>query len=289
MGRPELGGGADLERRLRETLAAKAARAEISPGAWSGVERRIRRRRRGRLALAVAVVGLLLAAIAVVPLTRMLGGGPDPVPPATRTVVPAPTSTVPPATVRSAPDPAEPVDDPAAALAAIGQSVGGEPWRAVSWTDANGGNLFVLSSSQSGRTPAYAVSLEADLFATKDGRTTRLRRVTDGVTGCATPQATQFDGEIEFDDHDRDGVGEVLFSYATGCVADTAPVAMKLLVLEGADKYIARGQTRYDITGGAGGEDGGGLDGPIPEPAWPSWPSGTREWAEAQWEIRTSR
>jgi hypothetical protein len=297
MSRPE------FESRLRRSLAVRAATATTSPDAWAAIERRKRRQRRGGLVLALAA--LAVAVVVAVPLIMVLGGGgEDRMPPAPATRAPA--TTTPPATTpapgaggattTSGPSSTtvavrpSSVADPGAAVRAIGQQVAGDPLGAVRFTDAGGDNLVVLSSRTEQRPSQLAigsegtwVTLYADHFVTSGGRTRLARKVQDGVQDCTTDHQVEFKSRTpEIFDLDGDGVGEILFGYTVACVGDISPLDLKILVLEGGDKYIMRGETY--TSPGLGKEALGRLPVGKPDPAWASWPKGTRALAERRWD-----
>jgi hypothetical protein len=295
MSRPE------FESRLRRSLAARASTATTSPDAWAAIERRKRRQRRGGLLLALAA--LAVAVVVAVPLIMVLGGGgEDQMPPAPATRAPA--TTTPPATTpapgaggataTSGPSSTtvavrpSSVADPGAAVRAIGQQVAGDPVGAVQFEDANGTNLVVLSQRYEEREstlggPAAWVHVYADQFVTSGGTTRSLRKVQDGVDECPTDDQVAFKSDkAEVSDLDGDGIGEILFGYTVGCAGDISPIDLKILVLEGGDKYILRGET-YGAPG-QGKEVYGRLPVGKPDPAWASWPKGTQALAERHWD-----
>jgi hypothetical protein len=285
----------DLEPRLRQALAERAARATTSADAWAAIQRRRRRRRRG--GLLVALAALALAVVVAVPLVMVLRGGDRNMPPApaTRppaTTVPAPTTTTgsAPGSTRQATVRASAVADPGAALRAIGQRVPGSARGAVRYSDALGDNLVVLSVLAE-RKPSLQVigersdwiTLYAHQYVTSGGRTRLVRTVTDGVQDCTVDHQAEFAPRTpEVSDVDGDGVGEVLFGYTVGCHGDISPVRAKLLLLEGGDKYIMRGES-YS-TPGTGRYALGRLPLGAPEPAWSAWPKRARTLAERHWD-----
>jgi hypothetical protein len=100
----------------------------------------------------------------------------------------------------------------------------------------------------------------------------------DNVTGFA-------EGSLQITDVDGDGVGEITFAYRVGCVSDMSPVTLKLLVLEGGEKYIIRGTTVIDF--GDGDRVGGDKN---VDASLKKAPAAIREHADAQWaRVVTSR
>jgi hypothetical protein len=182
--------------------------------------------------------------------------------------------------------------DPQAALAKIGQKLPGnqDPVGGTGWTDSAGENLLVLSASSAPGKPhdvgneTTSYNLRADLFTTKGGTTKRVRVVTDGFKDCEFDSYTEFQDKPEVSDADGDGIGEVLFGYTLGCISDTSPVEFKLLALEGADKYILRGET---YTSREVISSSGPLAKTTNEPAFSAWPSGLQAEAERRWDAWT--
>jgi hypothetical protein len=157
-------------------------------------------------------------------------------------------------------------------------TVKGRPIRAVVFDDANGRNLVVLSrTSARGRPdtssippgPTVTTRLYADHFATKAGRTRKLRAVRDGVIDCWADTTAEFQrGTPKVTDLDGDRVGEVLFAYRLACRSDASPAEFKLLMLESGRKYIVRGET-WSLSHPSQPR----LKFGKPEPAWSRWPA----------------
>ena len=127
--------------------------------------------------------------------------------------------------------------------------------------------------------------LYAELLTTTGGRTKLVRTVTDGTRDCTFDQETNFDATSPMvSDLDGDMVGEVMFSYTLGCRSDVSAVDLKLLVLEGQDKYIVRGQTYVTETAGLPRLADG-----VPEPAYDRWPAQLADRARQRYGERAAR
>jgi hypothetical protein len=75
--------------------------------------------------------------------------------------------------------------------------------------------------------------------------------VRDQEKNCPWDLAVDFvEPALGLSDLDGDGAGELTFAYQLDCASDVSPATLKLLVLEGPDKYILRGRTRVDVGGG---------------------------------------
>ncbi len=125
---------------------------------------------------------------------------------------------------------------------------------AVGWTDATGAMAAVFSSKVEGGSDdddGKSEYLQVDLVSLAGRAPKVLRTVRDQVEHCSEDITLDvIDGSIEVTDLDGDGTGELTFAYRVGCNATD----IKLLVLEGGDKFIVR--------------DG------RPDPAKAKWPAG---------------
>ncbi|WP_224369004.1 M949_RS01915 family surface polysaccharide biosynthesis protein [Hyalangium versicolor] len=137
-----------------------------------------------------------------------------------------------------------------------GKVVGGARWK-----DSNGETLLVLSEKPFQRAfkqgdmvdedegPVKGVELTA-LLGVREGKKVRvLRKVWEASPGCSFDNTTHFlaPKDLEVTDLDKDGVGEVTFAYQVQCTSDVSPASLKLLILEGGDKYIVRGTTKVQV------------------------------------------
>lgn len=200
--------------------------------------------------------------------------------------------------------------DAAAAVAEAGIEVPGTALAAASWDDANGQNLAVLSTSVEEGQDATTTRLFTTHHVFRDGGSRRLRDVNDVVEDCPLDTAAQFvtpdlalaeasaafynprsddpalvsevRGPLEVTDVDGDQIGELTFAYSLGCRGDVSPLVFKLLVLEGGEKYILRGETWGAVTFA---EQYGALDAPEAEPAQAEWPEALRRHAEGRYEL----
>lgn len=127
-----------------------------------------------------------------------------------------------------------------------GKVVGG-----LRWSDRNGENLLVFSRAESSRKRGDETEWSAQLHARHYAGGKLLREVKDLVERC------EFDltlaivpGSQGATDLDGDGIGEATFAYKLGCRSDVSPLTLKLLVLEGGDKHILRGETRVGVGNG---------------------------------------
>lgn len=120
---------------------------------------------------------------------------------------------------------------------------------AVSWRDKNHFNLLVFSKLVKKKDYFTSEYLFAYLYSERDdGERDLVRTVRDKVEDCEFDLLAEFEPKtISVTDLDRDGIGEVTFGYRLVCTSDISPVDMKLLVLEGGDKYIIRGTSTLDM------------------------------------------
>jgi hypothetical protein len=134
------------------------------------------------------------------------------------------------------------------AMKHIGEIVDG-----VRWRDANGDNVVIFSIELRRSKTQWGDQLEsARLYANhylRDGDEIRLlRTIRDRVDECEFDLFASFrDDALGVTDLDGDGVGEVTFAYELACMSDVSPKTLKLLLLEGGDKYIIRGETRVEV------------------------------------------
>lgn len=140
------------------------------------------------------------------------------------------------------------------------KKVGGKVERWVSWQDSRGDNVAVFSQETKEKARKdgerlVSKSLYVTVFSGKDGRMKRVREVRELANACLFDLTNEVrETSVGVTDLDSDGVGELTFAYVTGCRSDVSPLAMKLLLLEGADKHILRGTTRVNL----GAEQAGG-------------------------------
>ncbi len=141
------------------------------------------------------------------------------------------------------------------------KKVSGKVERWVSWQDTKGDNVAIFSSDSKEKPRKdgerlLSKGLYVTVFAGKDGRLKRVREVRELANACLFDLTNEVrETSVGVTDLDADGVGELTFAYVTGCRSDVSPLAMKLVVLEGADKNILRGTTRLNPGDGwVGGE-----------------------------------
>jgi hypothetical protein len=132
---------------------------------------------------------------------------------------------------------------------------------AATWTDRNGENRAVFS---------VVDTREPDDEETPGGTTRRakvelsaggklLQTWTVDVPGCEFDQVGGFaDAALGLTDLDGDGVGELSFANASGCVSGLQPYTLTVVMLEGRDRYVLTGTTHIDYGGGE--VEGGGFE-----------------------------
>lgn len=149
--------------------------------------------------------------------------------------------------------------------------------RALAWSDAAGENLLTFAAVESKAKDAdgndarrAALSAVHQVLPSAPGASPRtVRKVSDGVEPCPLDLTAEFIEAAEaVTDLDGDGVAEATFAYRTSCKGDVSPDTVKLLVLEGGDKYILRGD---DATSGT------------PDPVPSKWPPAFLAHAKATW------
>jgi hypothetical protein len=149
----------------------------------------------------------------------------------------------------------------------------------LSWKDNNGENYVIFSvTAKKDAKGLSSVYLYADHFAIKDSKVTVLRNIKDTVEKCEFDNVAKFlDNSFEVTDLDSDGLGEISFAYTLDCVSDVSPVALKVLLLENKNKYIARGTTEVNYGDGVVGGT------KTPDAALKKAPKAFQEQVDALW------
>lgn len=133
------------------------------------------------------------------------------------------------------------------------------------WKDRKGEN-FILFSEDTIPAPKQARSGEQGpgrlLYAThyvipgQGGAPLKLRTIKDRYASCGFDLVAHFKKtSFRVTDLDGDGIGEASFAYLIDCTSDVSPLTQKLILLEGGEKYILRGQSR--VSSGPGHAEGG--------------------------------
>jgi hypothetical protein len=181
-------------------------------------------------------------------------------------------------------------------------AAGAEIAAALTWRDALGDNLLVVSLSKVGsranavgetvsdrrlygqhftRPPAgpTAGSSSSSVAAWRE-----LWRTQDFVVDCEFDlTAALVPGAVAVTDLDADGTAETRFAYLLGCRSDVSPLDLKLLMHEGAAKYALRGSNRVQHGVDAQGRPeyaGGGF---AADPAFAKAPAAFLDDAKATW------
>ena len=142
------------------------------------------------------------------------------------------------------------------AAGVTGLAMAGAVVQTVSWRDARGLNLLVMTEPPHRRSPVDGPDLadhcalggcwDAELFVhhylLEGGRATLVRRVYDFEKGCELDLLAKFlKHSLTITDIDGDGVAEIAFLYAGTCTTDVSPFWLKLIMLEDNVKYALRG------------------------------------------------
>jgi hypothetical protein len=156
-----------------------------------------------------------------------------------------------------------PAADARAQVARVDQRAG-KVSAAWGWTDENGKNLLVTSTSGARNRTTLTVFHVARL----DSRPTLLRRMTDpNLPGCRTIDSGAAAGftaqALSIRDLDDDGIAEVLVGWSSRCGAKGTESQVRLALISNGKKYIIRG------AGVVGTDDSGSRR---PDPAAGNWP-----------------
>ena len=120
----------------------------------------------------------------------------------------------------------------------------------VSWTDAAGDHYAMFTTKTTEVKSTHSIYLQVDVYDGPAGKPLKLTRsVKDMSEQCEFDNTTKFvNASAMLRDFDGDSSKELVFAYTVGCRSDVSPDTMKLLVLEGKDKHILRGQTRERVS-----------------------------------------
>jgi hypothetical protein len=146
--------------------------------------------------------------------------------------------------------------------------------RAMGWKDGRGDNVatFLIWPDE------FRIQVRHEV----GGRL--VREVRDALGECEFDAVTSYAADaFALTDLDGDGIRELTFAYYQTCTSDLSPYTLKVLVLEGGDKYILRGQSLIeDLSPDDAGADVGGEH--AAEPPETRWPAGFYAHAIATWE-----
>ena len=124
----------------------------------------------------------------------------------------------------------------------------------VQWTDSLGDNIFI--TTETGEFPSKGKESDygdAALYAyhytiTKDSAKL-ITRVYDVIQECEWDLTMHFvPNTFAITDLDKDGTAEIWLMYILSCRSDVSPDQMKLVMLEGGKKYIARGTAKVQVS-----------------------------------------
>ena len=141
-----------------------------------------------------------------------------------------------------------------------GLDIAGHPQRVVSFEDASGNNIVVLTQSDvmtkraPGSTDVRLASkyLHAYGYRTAPHGFSRQWSVIDYVKDC--PDYTGIGADHQADrltvtDLDGDGIAEVWMAYELWCKGDVSPNTLKVIMVEDGQKHAIRGDTLVNIPG----------------------------------------
>jgi hypothetical protein len=158
--------------------------------------------------------------------------------------------------------------------------------RVVKFTDRNGANYVVFSSTSSEKRmpdddlPVRTVWLYVDHWAIATGKAPRALLPARDVVECymGASLAKFVDKAFTVTDLDGDGLAEITYGYQLACRSDVSTATYKLLLVENGKKLILRGNTRlaHDNLPESGTFK--------PEPDAKKWPAGFFAHAVEVWE-----
>lgn len=134
-------------------------------------------------------------------------------------------------------------DDPKATQAIV---------KVVRWNEGSGPMVAVFATSEktgqkSGSTYT-SKSLHVGVFNVHGAAPKKIQTIIEAVQPCDLDLTARFiDGSIGVTNLDGDDKGELTFAYVTRCAGDVSPMSMKVLMLEGKEKFALRGESRVDL------------------------------------------
>ncbi|TNF38265.1 MAG: hypothetical protein EP329_00970 [Deltaproteobacteria bacterium] len=157
-----------------------------------------------------------------------------------------------------------------------------EVLRVMRWEERDGPRFAVFATvGKVGRkddTKYESRVLYVTTFSESAQTFTQIRAIKEVSSPCELDLEARFiASSIRLTDLDDDGVGELTFAYVTGCGGDVSPTTLKLLMLEGDDKYALRGVTEVDP--GTGTYEGG-----IYKPDFKKAPKAFLAYAKKVWD-----
>lgn len=122
-----------------------------------------------------------------------------------------------------------------------------EAWQ---WTDQSGDNILITSAVEPYEDKekneygeeGWTSALNAYLYVKKDSDYQLLWKANDGEKSCPFDITCEFiKGSTSVTDLDNDGIAEATIQYRLACRSDVSPAEMKLIMHEGAEKYLLQG------------------------------------------------
>jgi hypothetical protein len=132
--------------------------------------------------------------------------------------------------------------------------------RVLTWNEEDGAHVAVfLVTSKTGQrddTQYESRVLYVTTFSRRAGEYTRIQLIKEVVNPCELDLFAAFIPEsIGLTNLDDDAQGELTFGYVAACMGGMDPRPMKVLMLEGKDKFALRGTQAIDAGAGLEGGD----------------------------------
>jgi len=130
--------------------------------------------------------------------------------------------------------------------------------RVVTWNEGDGRHVAVFATTgKVGRKDDMDFEsrvLYVTTFHVVDGRYDEVQAIKEVVNPCELDLSAEFIPEsITLTNLDDDDEGELTFGYVASCLGGLDPKKMKVLMLEGKQRYALRGVSEIFIAGGAEG------------------------------------
>jgi hypothetical protein len=128
----------------------------------------------------------------------------------------------------------------------------GQVEQVVTWLDGDGEHVAVFANTSKtgmkGDTRYDSKVLYVTVFLKKNGKFQKVQDIKEAVQPCELDLTARFlSGSVTVTNADEDAQGELTFGYVTRCAGDISPSSMKVLMLEGKQKYALRGESRVNL------------------------------------------
>jgi hypothetical protein len=131
----------------------------------------------------------------------------------------------------------------------------GKPTNAVRWTDRQGDNIVITTETgiydakKSMTEDGRSADLYAQHYLVKKGVAEPGWKIHDYIRDCPVDVQVNFiRNSFHVTDLDKDGTAEVWTMYKKACHGDMSPCDMRIIMYEGKQKYVVRGENKVKIS-----------------------------------------